>query len=92
MNIHYCCIIKLTSPFCCVQVTIDHNDLEVDEVNIISGALSMKKKCVEEIMTRVDDIFMLSVDTILDFETLSEIRRQGMSYDKPTDGRACGFD
>jgi len=59
------------------QITIEHNDLEADEVNIISGALELKKKSVEDIMTRLEDIFMLPLDGELDFETLNEIRKQG---------------
>lgn len=59
------------------QITIEHNDLEADEVNIISGALELKKKTVEHIMTRLEDIFMLPLEGHLDFETLNEIRKQG---------------
>ncbi|CAL8077505.1 unnamed protein product [Orchesella dallaii] len=62
-----------------VKITIEHNDLEADEVNIISGALELKKKTVEDIMTRIEDIFMLPLEGELDFETLNEIRKQGYS-------------
>ncbi|ODN06181.1 Metal transporter CNNM2 [Orchesella cincta] len=62
-----------------VKITIEHNDLEADEVNIISGALELKKKTVEHIMTRLEDTFMLPLDGELDFETLNEIRKQGYS-------------
>jgi len=51
--------------------------LEADEVNIISGALELKKKTVEDIMTRLEDIFMLPLEGLLDFEMLNEIRKQG---------------
>ncbi|XP_037049325.1 metal transporter CNNM4-like [Bradysia coprophila] len=62
-----------------VRVTTDGNDLDRDEVNIISGALDMKKKTVAESMTRIEDVFMLSYDAILDFETISEIMKSGYS-------------
>jgi metal transporter CNNM len=62
------------------QLTTEYNDLERDEVNIISGALELKKKIVSEVMTRLEDVFMLSYDTILDFETVSEIMKQGKEY------------
>lgn len=62
-----------------VRVTTDGNDLDKDEVNIISGALDMKKKTVAESMTKIEDVFMLSYDAILDFDTISEIMKSGYS-------------
>jgi hypothetical protein len=59
------------------KLTTEYNDLERDEVNIISGALELKKKIVSEVMTRLEDVFMLAYDTVLDFETVSEIMKQG---------------
>ena len=47
-------------------------------MNIISGALEMRKKTVETIMTRLEDVFMLPIEGVLDFELLSEIRKQGI--------------
>lgn len=60
-----------------VKVTKDHNDLDKDEVNIISGALEMRKKAVGDIMTPIEDAYMLSIDSILDFETVSKIMNSG---------------
>jgi metal transporter CNNM len=60
-----------------VKVTKDHNDLDKDEVNIISGVLEMRKKNVGDIMTPIDDAYMLSIDSILDFETVSKIMNSG---------------
>lgn len=37
----------------------------------------MRKKTVGNIMTRLDDIFMLNYESVLDFETVSEILKQG---------------
>jgi hypothetical protein len=62
------------------KLTTEYNDLERDEVNIISGALELKKKIVSDVMTRLEDVFMLSYDTSLDFETVSEIMKQGNEY------------
>lgn len=59
------------------QVTREYNDLEKEEVNIISGALELRKKTVAEVMTRIEDVYMLSLDTVLDFETVSEIMKSG---------------
>ncbi|KAL6978210.1 Metal transporter cnnm2 [Sarracenia purpurea var. burkii] len=60
-----------------MEVTTEYNDLEKDEVNIISGALELRKKTVGEVMTKIEDVYMLSYDTILDFETVSEIMKSG---------------
>jgi metal transporter CNNM len=60
-----------------LQVTNEYNDLEKEEVNIISGTLELKEKMVKDVMTKVDDAFMLPEDAMLDFETLNEIREKG---------------
>ena len=60
-----------------IRVTKGQNLLENDEINIISGTLSLKRKHVYDIMTTLDNTFMLPYDAILDFDTLSEITREG---------------
>ncbi|XP_038221088.1 metal transporter CNNM4-like [Zerene cesonia] len=62
-----------------VKVTTDVNDLDKDEVNIISGALELRKKTVSSVMTKLEDVFMLPITSILDFETMSEIIKSGYS-------------
>ncbi|XP_050438550.1 unextended protein isoform X2 [Adelges cooleyi] len=63
-----------------VKMTGDEfNDLEKDEVNIISGALELHRKKVNDVMTKLEDVYMLSYDTVLDFETVSEIMKSGYS-------------
>ncbi|XP_044740293.1 unextended protein isoform X2 [Chrysoperla carnea] len=62
-----------------VKVTTDTNDLDKDEVNIISGALELRKKTVSDVMTRIEDVFMLDYESILNFETVSEIMKSGFS-------------
>jgi metal transporter CNNM len=52
--------------------------LEKDEVNIIAGALELRKKTVADIMTRIEDVYMLDYNRILDFETVSEIMSSGI--------------
>ncbi|KAK6635699.1 hypothetical protein RUM44_000953 [Polyplax serrata] len=54
-------------------------DIEKDEVNIISGALELRKKTVAEVMTKLEDVYMLDYHAILDFETVSEIMKSGFS-------------
>ena len=60
-----------------IQVTNEYHDLEKEEVNIIAGALELRRKTVGDIMTRLEDVFMLSYESVLDFETVSEIMKQG---------------
>lgn len=62
-----------------IRVTKDYNKLEPSEVNIISGALELKRKTVAEIMTRLEDVFMLPISAKLDFETVSKIQKSGYS-------------
>ncbi|KAE8748188.1 hypothetical protein FOCC_FOCC005025 [Frankliniella occidentalis] len=62
-----------------VKVTTEFNDLEKDEVNIIAGALELRKKTVADVMTKLEDVYMLPYDSILDFETVSEIMKSGFS-------------
>lgn len=64
-----------------LQVTTDTNDLDKDEVNIISGALELRRKTVSDVMTRIEDVFMLDYDSILNFETVSEIMKSGKNKD-----------
>lgn len=49
------------------------------QVNIISGALRLKKIKVSEIMTKIEDVYMLPITAILNFETLNEIQKTGFS-------------
>uniref|UniRef100_A0A182NFP3 CNNM transmembrane domain-containing protein n=1 Tax=Anopheles dirus TaxID=7168 RepID=A0A182NFP3_9DIPT len=62
-----------------VKVTKDINDLDKDEVNVISGVLELRKKTVSDVMTRLEDAYMLPLDTVLDFETITDILKSGFS-------------
>ena len=62
-----------------IRVTRDYNNLETDEVNIISGALKLKRIPVSEIMTRIEDVFMLDMNSSLDFDTIQAIIEKGYS-------------
>lgn len=53
--------------------------MDKDEVNIISGALELRRKTVKDVMTPIEDAFMLSMDAILDFNTVTDIMRSGFS-------------
>lgn len=44
----------------------------------------MRKKTVGEIMTPIGDAFMLPIDSILDFETISKIMNSGEPVEPQT--------
>ncbi|KAL3317251.1 Metal transporter cnnm2 [Cichlidogyrus casuarinus] len=50
-----------------------------DEMNIITGALAMTTKTVEDVMTPLSDTFMLSYYDVLDFNALNEIFSNGFT-------------
>lgn len=62
-----------------VKLQSDYNDLEQNEVGIISGALKYGSKVVEEVMTPIDDCYLLDEEAILDFQTMSSIIKTGYS-------------
>ena len=65
--------------------------LNSDEVTIISAVLDLKEKPVGRIMTPMEDVFTMSADTILDEDTMNIILAAGYSRipihapDKPYD-------
>ena len=51
--------------------------LSLIKVGIISGALKYRSKTVEEVMTPLEDCFLLDEDAVLDFETMTNIVKSG---------------
>ncbi|KAK9981088.1 hypothetical protein ABG768_000655, partial [Culter alburnus] len=60
-----------------LRVTDPYNDLVKEELNIIQGALELRTKTVEDVMTPLRDCFMIGGDATLDFNTMSEIMESG---------------
>ncbi len=60
-----------------LKVTEGDLDLVKDEVNIIAGALELSKKTVRDVMTKLEDVFMLEINSLLDFETMNQIMKTG---------------
>nr|XP_014349746.1 PREDICTED: metal transporter CNNM2 [Latimeria chalumnae] len=60
-----------------LRVTDPYNDLVKEELNIIQGALELRTKTVEDVMTPLRDCFMITCEAILDFNTMSEIMESG---------------
>lgn len=62
-----------------VNICIDIDRPCREEVNIITGALKFRTMHVTDVMTKADDVFMLSIDSKLDLNTLGEIFKSGYS-------------
>ncbi|NXE17032.1 CNNM4 protein, partial [Lophotis ruficrista] len=60
-----------------LKVTEPYNDLVREELNMIQGALELRTKTVEDVMTPLENCFMINSDAILDFNTMSEIMESG---------------
>lgn len=53
--------------------------LNEDEVTIISAVLDLKEKAVEDVMTPMEDVFIMPEDQVLDEKTMDMILSQGYS-------------
>ncbi|NXT23503.1 CNNM4 protein, partial [Syrrhaptes paradoxus] len=62
-----------------LKVTEPYNDLVREELNMIQGALELRTKTVEDVMTPLQNCFMMNSDAILDFNTMSEIMESGFT-------------
>ncbi|XP_026176723.1 metal transporter CNNM4 isoform X2 [Mastacembelus armatus] len=60
-----------------LKVTEPYNDLVKEELNMIQGALELRTKTVEDVMTPINNCFMIHSDAVLDFNTMSEIMESG---------------
>ncbi|XP_028852010.1 metal transporter CNNM4 isoform X1 [Denticeps clupeoides] len=60
-----------------LKVTEPYNDLVKEELNMIQGALELRTKTVEDVMTPLNNCFMINSDAVLDFNTMSEIMESG---------------
>ncbi|KAF0034278.1 hypothetical protein F2P81_014344 [Scophthalmus maximus] len=60
-----------------LKVTEPYNDLVKEELNMIQGALELRTKTVEDVMTPIADCFMIRSGAVLDFNTMSEIMESG---------------
>ncbi|KTF78922.1 hypothetical protein cypCar_00037497 [Cyprinus carpio] len=72
-----------------LRVTDPYNDLVKEELNIIQGALELRTKTVEDVMTPLRDCFMIAADAILDFNTMSEIMESGYTRIPVYEGEKC---
>ena len=63
-----------------------HGHLSIDEMNLLHGALELKDKTIRDAMVQLDDVFMLSLDTVLDLDQLARLVHQGHSRIPVFDG------
>ncbi|KAJ1565151.1 hypothetical protein HK096_004309, partial [Nowakowskiella sp. JEL0078] len=56
-----------------------HGPLSNHEISIVRAVLDLKEKNVFHIMTRLEDVFMLSIDSKLDHETMNILLQRGHS-------------
>lgn len=52
----------------------DMEGLTEDEVHIISSVLDLKEKRVYDIMIALEDVFTLSIDTVLDKTLVNKVK------------------
>nr|XP_057914259.1 metal transporter CNNM1 [Doryrhamphus excisus] len=62
-----------------LRVTDPYHDLVKEELNIIQGALELRTKTVEDVLTPLSDCYMLSSDAVLDFGTMSDVMQSGFT-------------
>lgn len=60
-----------------IKLGADKRDIKHEELNIIEGALQLTKKSAKDVMTTIDDVYMVDYNTVLDFETMSDIMHTG---------------
>ncbi|KAJ1871966.1 hypothetical protein LPJ55_003485 [Coemansia sp. RSA 990] len=66
-------------------------NLSADEVTIIRGALELSEKMVSDVMTDLDNVFMVDIDAHLDRELLTEMVRRGHSRVPVYEGHRCNI-
>ena len=54
-------------------------DLDLDEYKMVQGALELGTKEVKDVMTRIQNCYMLEKNTILNFKTVADIMDQGFT-------------
>lgn len=69
-----------------LRITRNCNNLDAQEINIITGALKIRKVKVGQIMTKLKDVYMLDAATMINHTSILAIIKRGFSripvYDK----------
>lgn len=62
-----------------IRITKSYNNLDAQEINIITGALRIKKVSISQVMTKLRDVFMLELDTVINYNLMLIIVKRGFS-------------
>ena len=62
-----------------LQLHVQHNAMDHDTAQAMTGALTYKQILVKEVMTPMERTFLLDVDEKLSFETMAKIFKSGYS-------------
>ncbi|CAD5230601.1 unnamed protein product [Bursaphelenchus okinawaensis] len=60
-----------------IKMTTRYEESMADELKIAVGAMEINDKTVTEVMTKIDDVFMLPDTTVLNTKTVAEVLRMG---------------
>uniref|UniRef100_A0AC34RI91 CNNM transmembrane domain-containing protein n=1 Tax=Panagrolaimus sp. JU765 TaxID=591449 RepID=A0AC34RI91_9BILA len=60
-----------------IKLSTRNEDGLAEELKIAVGAMEISDKTVADVMTKMNDVFMLSSDTVLNTKTVAEILRMG---------------
>ena len=62
-----------------LKITKGKTDIKDEEVDIIFGALCLKEKSVQDVMTKLANVYCLDIECVLNFDTIQEIYESGHS-------------
>ena len=62
-----------------LHVTQNQTDIADYEMGIISGALQLKNKTVSDVMTKLEHVYCIDIEAMLDFKTMKDIYDSGFS-------------
>ena len=62
-----------------LNVHVKENKIDQEEANAMAGALTYKNMCVKDVMTAMEQTYMLAIDEKLSFETIGKIFKTGYS-------------
>jgi len=72
-----------------LTITQNETDMKKEEINILTGTLILSDKLTKDVMTPISKCYTLSINAVLDFNTVCDIRGQGYSripvYDEEKD-------
>lgn len=74
-----CCTAACQQLMQLLKIHMEHKALDADELGVMTGAMAFKQKEVRDVMTKVEDVYMLQIDQRLNFATMADLFRRGHS-------------